>query len=89
MAKKITYTATRPNTDTPWFTWPANISQYTKTHYVDTGKIMERTITISDDQLTMTVVVIWQDGAFEEWSADPITREGRLAQNIYNLETTS
>lgn len=86
MAKKITYTATKPDTTTPWFVWPSDIARYVKTTYQDSGKIIEKNITISENQLTITVVAVWQDGAFEEWSNDPVTREGRLAQNVHNLE---
>jgi hypothetical protein len=86
MPEKIIYTATRPTIDTPWYTWPKPIADHTNSLYRETGKIIDRGSTISEDQLTMSGFTVWQDGAFDEWVNDPVAREGRIDQNIHNLE---
>lgn len=86
MPTKISHTATRPTINTPWYTWPKPIVEHVDQAYRQTGKIISRESATSVDQLTMSGVTTWQDGAFDEWVNDPIVIEGRLAQNTYNLE---
>lgn len=86
MPKKITYTATRPSVEISFYSWPASVSSYIKTLFNDTGKVINQTITMSEDGLTLTVVTLWQNGAFEEAANDPIISEARMEQNQHNLD---
>ena len=87
MRLKLTYIATRPNLATPFFPYPADVTDYVNKTYVDTGICEKVSQTVSEDGLTMTTVRIWQSAEDNDEAAnDPAIKPTRLAQINYNLE---
>lgn len=63
-----TVTVTRPNTSVDFKTiYPAmpngQFSDYLKANYLDTGKILSRTESVSDDNLKLIITTVWKDDA--------------------------
>lgn len=86
MLTKITSIVTRPSVSVPFFNWPKETVQYVKDKYDTTNKRLSIEMSMSEDKLTQTVVVLWVKGAFEEWSEDPGIKDVRIAQRAYNQE---
>lgn len=76
----IKRTQTRPTTDIPFFFETNLVSKeyniYLKTKYIDTGKLIKSTRTMSDDKLSITLITEWKSQeAFSEYFSDSFCRD--------------
>jgi len=85
---KRTKTWIRPNTSVKFHKANAEYSAYIKTAYVDTGKRVFISKTLSEDKLTLTLITVWRDlAAHDEFVADVMVQadvETRIAYNRAN-----
>jgi len=69
MSYKITRTVVRPNISTPFYEDHADttiIASYIQTTYQNTNKMIEKTTTISDDNLTSVTEITWDSS--DSWN---------------------
>lgn len=75
----------RPNTDVEFYVPDSDYTTHFDTTYLNTGKCTTVDKTVSTDQLTLTVSLIWTDLA--DWTAfsqDPVVLQYIEARNVYN-----
>ena len=58
----------RPNLEVPFKSYspdipPEQLNRFIQINFIDTGKLLSRTETMSEDQLTLTYISIWRDDA--------------------------
>lgn len=70
----ITSTFIRPTADIPYVISDQSFIDNRDNNYIQSGKILSRTITNSEDNLTRVIVTTWRTRQdFEEFKVDPIT----------------
>jgi hypothetical protein len=83
----VTSTFVRPSVNIPFV--PANHPSFVdnrENNYIQTGKILSRTVEDSADGLTRTIVTTWKTRAgFDEFRNDPVTIEFKTARREYFL----
>ena len=85
MTLTVTTVLTRLTLETSYQLLPADIIQYIKTTYQDTGKILSLSVELSEDKLSRTSTVVFADDAARKlYIADPILKEVFVAQRAYN-----
>jgi hypothetical protein len=58
----------RPNPEVPFKSYspaipPDQLESFIQINFIDTGKLLSRTSTISEDELTLTYITCWKDDA--------------------------
>lgn len=87
MKVKNTYSVTRADTVTEFFSWPEEKSEYVRLNYVDTGKILGSSYNVSQDGLTATASKVWASIAdYIEYLSDANLMQTRMDQIEYCLE---
>ena len=82
---KRTKTWTRPNTTVKFHKPDSEFSAYIKQTYVDTGKRVYRSKTLSEDGLTLTLITVWRDlAAHDEFVADSMVQAGVETRKVHN-----
>ena len=83
MPMTLTRTQTRPSVDIPFFFETNLVSKeygiYLKTNYIDSGKLIRTQRTMSEDKLSVELMVEWESQeAFAEYFTDPVCIENFL-----------
>jgi uncharacterized radical SAM superfamily protein len=83
------WTATRPNTNVPFWNHTSEIRDYINENYVDTGLRIDVEVEFSQDELTRVTKEYWIDqAAFDTFRNDPFIinnlRDPALAHNAAN-----
>ena len=91
MTVQLISTVKRPNTETPWVPseligigWDMSDQQFLDTWH-EKGRLLSTSITISEDQLTVTMVrefLDWQ--SLDDFTSDANLNTTRLQRNTYN-----
>ena len=83
MTMTLTRIQTRPSVDIPFFFETNLVSKeygiYLKTNYIDSGKLIRTQRTMSEDKLSVELIVEWESQkAFAEYFTDPVCIENFL-----------
>jgi hypothetical protein len=77
----------RPSTSVSWWADPAenaSIQPHITTTYFDSGKALERTTVLSEDQLNLTIRTLWTSNELRNaYTKDPIVRNVNLKNKKY------
>lgn len=85
MAIRVTSVTERPNTNVEFWSFDAAARAHLKTTFKDTGKILSRTSTTSENGLVKTVVRTFVDrAAFDEFKNDPVRIAAVASRDAYN-----
>lgn len=83
----VTTVQTRPDTTAPFWGFNQATSEYLQNTFRATGKVLDSSLTDSEDGLTRTIVRTFVNKpAFDEWKADPVRLEALTGRGAY--ETT-
>lgn len=67
-------TLTRPSEAVAFSAQNARWTRYLQTTYIETGKILSREVTISEDKLTRYITIVWPDDETRQsYLNDPVT----------------
>jgi len=69
MAKRVTLTFVRPDTDTAWYEITSGETDYIVANYVDTNKRATRSVS-GHSGLTLTTIHTYTDDGLVDWLAD-------------------
>lgn len=85
MSIRVTKTFVRPNTETAFYRPVQAYRSYVDSTYVEPGLRLSQSATLSDDQLTRTIVSEWKDQAsYDQFLADPVCQEIFRLNRRYN-----
>jgi hypothetical protein len=77
---------TRPSVDVRWTTGDGSQVAYFKRVYLDTGKVLARTVSMSEDGLTRTTITIWpNDTERLAYMEDPFIINDLTEQTEYRI----
>lgn len=83
----VTATYIRPNTSVSFSPPDQSFVDNREANYIQTGKIISRVVSESNDSLTRTVVTTWKTRAdLEAFRADPVTVEFNAIRREYFSE---
>lgn len=76
---------TRQDAGVPFYKPADAFMAHYKTAYMDSGKILSSTVTLSEDKLKQVITTMWKDEAtWNEYLADQICKDHFAARNAYN-----
>jgi hypothetical protein len=86
---KVIITMVRPDIDTNFTDgFPNPIKQYIRTEYTNTGKLISKDVTFSDDNLVKTITRIFKSQEdFTAWVNDPVIASHRQSRNLQATRT--
>lgn len=76
---------TRQNAGVPFYKPTDAFMAHYKTTYMDSGKILSSTVTISEDKLKQVITTMWKDEpTWNEYLADSVCQAHFNARNAYH-----
>jgi len=76
---------TRQNTSVPFYRPADAFMTHYNAAYMDSGKILSSTVTVSEDKTKQVITTMWKDEpTWNEYLADPVCQAHFNARNAYN-----
>lgn len=88
MSYRTRITFTRPSTSVDWYRATTDFDSYLQSQYIDSGKLTNKTVTVSADELTLTITREWDsEESLEDFLADSTyNTDLKQPSELYNAE---